>query len=328
VISYPAGLFRALPESENGDGRRFESLDGKAEIMVYASHNALARTVPELLGDALGSGFQSITATKMDSNRFEVNGVRDGRAIIHAEILDAADVQHVVEISMDPSVDASTRESLAQVAASLRVEAGAIGTRTAPAAGDSAMELAFWNAISDSADPADFEAYLAHWPNGTFAALARNALRRLSANEAVSGQTAAPGAAPVIKTPSTSVRTGYTTPARGTAERSAIMDAARIPVQRDIGQKVIFVVSVLRTDNVWAYLQSVPRRPDGTAIDWTRTPFASDWKADMMSDVVMVLLKKENGRWRAVDHIIGPTDVYWYSWIDQYGLPERLFTPG
>ncbi|MBU4529572.1 MAG: SH3 domain-containing protein [Hoeflea sp.] len=188
VISYPASLWTALPESENGDGRRFESLDGTAEITVYAGHNALERTVPELLGDTLGSGFESITATKMQGNRFEVSGVRDGRTIIHAEILDAANVQHVVEISMDPSVDATTQQSLADIAASLRVEAGAIGTQgvSAPEADKGAMELAFWNTISTSMDPAEFEAYLAQWPNGTFAALARNKINRLRSGGAPS----------------------------------------------------------------------------------------------------------------------------------------------
>jgi len=39
--------------------------------------------------------------------------------------------------------------------------------------GGNAMELAFWNAIKDSADPAQFRAYLDQFPNGTFVTLAR-----------------------------------------------------------------------------------------------------------------------------------------------------------
>lgn len=42
-----------------------------------------------------------------------------------------------------------------------------------------AMELAFWDAVKDSRDAADFEAYLARYPKGTFAALARNRLKKL-----------------------------------------------------------------------------------------------------------------------------------------------------
>ena len=39
--------------------------------------------------------------------------------------------------------------------------------------GAQALELAFWNAIKDSSDPAMFEAYLQQFPQGTFAPLAR-----------------------------------------------------------------------------------------------------------------------------------------------------------
>jgi formylglycine-generating enzyme required for sulfatase activity len=36
------------------------------------------------------------------------------------------------------------------------------------------IEIAFWNSIKDSRDPAEFEAYLKKYPNGEFAVLARN----------------------------------------------------------------------------------------------------------------------------------------------------------
>ncbi len=117
----------------------------------------------------------------------------------------------------------------------------------------------------------------------------------------------------------------YYTPKRKTATRSAIMDAARIPISKALGQPVIFLVDVLRTDNDWAYLQAVPLQTDGSAMKWSTTPFARDWKDDMMSDVIMILLRKKGRGWSVVDHVIGPTDVFWYGWIDEYGLPEALF---
>ena len=42
-----------------------------------------------------------------------------------------------------------------------------------------AVELAFWKTIENSNDPSDFQAYLLQFPNGAFASLARNRLRRL-----------------------------------------------------------------------------------------------------------------------------------------------------
>lgn len=120
----------------------------------------------------------------------------------------------------------------------------------------------------------------------------------------------------------------YHEPIRGSQERKAIMDAARIPISREIGSQVIFVVSILRTDGHMAYLQGTPINPDSTPLDWSKTPFREDWIADMMSDVVMILLERQNGRWTVKDHVIGPTDVFWYGWLEKYDLPEALFYGG
>lgn len=117
------------------------------------------------------------------------------------------------------------------------------------------------------------------------------------------------------------------TPARNTDLRKALMDAARQPIQAEIGRKVIFVVSVLRTDGQWAYLQAVPHNPDGSKIDWARTPFAREMNQGVMSDVAMVLLRKLGGEWTVVEHVFGPSDVYWVSWADAYGLDQALFMP-
>lgn len=120
----------------------------------------------------------------------------------------------------------------------------------------------------------------------------------------------------------------YYEPPRGSAERKAMMDAARIPVTGEIGMPVIFVVEVLRTDGHMAYLQAVPVNPDSTPLDWNATPFHEDWNNDFMSDTIMVLMENRNGQWIAVDHVIGPTDVHWLNWTSQYGLPEALFYAG
>lgn len=115
------------------------------------------------------------------------------------------------------------------------------------------------------------------------------------------------------------------TPARDTSDRAVLMDTARGPIQSLIGLPVIFVVSVLNTDGTWAYLQATPVHPDGSSINWNRTPFGRDIANGSMSDVAMVLMRRENGAWRAVEFAFGPTDVAWYDWLAPYGLPERLF---
>ena len=46
-----------------------------------------------------------------------------------------------------------------------------------------------------------------------------------------------------------------------------------------------------------------------------------------MSDTAIVLMRKLDGNWSVVDHIFGPTDVYWLTWANAYDRDEALFTP-
>ena len=117
------------------------------------------------------------------------------------------------------------------------------------------------------------------------------------------------------------------TPARGTDLRKALMAAAREPIEAEIGQSIVFVASVLRTDGTWAYLQAVPHNPDGSPIDWAKTPFAAEMKKGVMSDTAMVLMRKVQGEWTVNDYIFGPTDVYWLNWANAYELDEALSCP-
>ena len=54
----------------------------------------------------------------------------------------------------------------------------------APAAEPRATELAFWDAIKDSGDPAMFREYLKQFPGGTFAGLARLKIEKLGKRQA------------------------------------------------------------------------------------------------------------------------------------------------
>ncbi|SEO75167.1 hypothetical protein SAMN04490248_11154 [Salinihabitans flavidus] len=115
------------------------------------------------------------------------------------------------------------------------------------------------------------------------------------------------------------------TPERGTATRGELMDAARVPIQGEIGVPILFVVDVLNTDGHWAYLQARPVNRDGTPVNWDRTRFAREMAGGFMSDVVMVLFRKEFGNWGVIDYVLGPTDVAWYEWVERYGFPEWFF---
>lgn len=117
----------------------------------------------------------------------------------------------------------------------------------------------------------------------------------------------------------------YETPPRGSPLRQALLDAARDPIETELGPPIEFAVSVLRTDGRHAYLQARPQRRGGQRIDWARTRYARDWRAGMMSDLVMVLLGRSGAAWGWVEYAIGPTDVAWIDWAERHRLPHALF---
>jgi len=53
--------------------------------------------------------------------------------------------------------------------------------QTAPQA--DALEIVFWESIRNSTNPADYQEYLKHYPNGAFAGLARNRLQQVAAEK-------------------------------------------------------------------------------------------------------------------------------------------------
>jgi hypothetical protein len=71
-------------------------------------------------------------------------------------------------------------------------------------------EMVFWESVRSSSDPADFRAYLEQYPNGKFAALARNRLSALNPQPAIPAPATAPAAAPPAPRASGSVSVGDT----------------------------------------------------------------------------------------------------------------------
>lgn len=48
TLAYPAHIFAAQPEAENGDGRHFKALAGGADLAVWASYNAAEQTPSDI----------------------------------------------------------------------------------------------------------------------------------------------------------------------------------------------------------------------------------------------------------------------------------------
>jgi hypothetical protein len=114
-------------------------------------------------------------------------------------------------------------------------------------------------------------------------------------------------------------------PAFGSAERKAILDGLRPVIERDLGRKVIFQVGELAVEDYFAFADVVPRAPSGAKIDYSKTHYASE-PLDGGSDAsVYALLRYREGVWRVVTFVIGPTDVAYAGWWEQYGAPKAIF---
>lgn len=120
----------------------------------------------------------------------------------------------------------------------------------------------------------------------------------------------------------TAAAQSVTTPRHGSAERKAIMDAIRVPVEKDLNQKVSFVVSDLNVKDSWAFVGGRPQKPSGDRIDLSLTDYEDD---GMFDDNFFGLLRKRSGKWHVVTYAVGCTDVCYATWWEDHKAPKALF---
>ena len=116
------------------------------------------------------------------------------------------------------------------------------------------------------------------------------------------------------------------TPAAGSEERKAIMDALREPFERDLEQEVIFKVDMLRVSEDWAVVRVTPQKPGGGKIDYRRTHYREQVEAEMFDPSGEALLQMDGGpdSWKVVKWRFGQTDSELSNWIKKYDAPESL----
>lgn len=114
-------------------------------------------------------------------------------------------------------------------------------------------------------------------------------------------------------------------PKQGSAERKAIVDALREPVQQELKKKAIFKIDHLRVQGNYAFLRGVPLQPDGSPMNYADTPYQQAIADEIFDDGICALLKKEGGRWQVVTYVIGATDVPWVDWDKRFKAPAAIF---
>jgi hypothetical protein len=92
AISYPADLLIPQGEAANGDGQKFLSRDGRAEMIVYGSHNALDQSLRDLYNSQIGTGAngqstKTVTYKVLRANWFVVSGYEGERVFYQKTIL-------------------------------------------------------------------------------------------------------------------------------------------------------------------------------------------------------------------------------------------------
>lgn len=115
------------------------------------------------------------------------------------------------------------------------------------------------------------------------------------------------------------------TPTVGSAERQAILDAARGPLQQTLDQPVQFVVHQMRVGGDWGFVYAGMQRPDGGRIDYSRTSYAEAARQGGVSQDYAALLHRHDGQWAVRAEVVGPTDPAWLAWPEEYKVPEALF---
>lgn len=112
-------------------------------------------------------------------------------------------------------------------------------------------------------------------------------------------------------------------PAKGSAERKAILDAIRPAIEAQMRTPVEFQINIMLSDGEWAFVGANPQRPGGGVIDLETTAFAG--QSDMMDGLTTyALVRYANGRWNHIDDIVGPTDVAYQSWLNLYQVPKAV----
>lgn len=115
--------------------------------------------------------------------------------------------------------------------------------------------------------------------------------------------------------------TANAAPARGTAQRTAILNAVRPAVESQLHGRIEFVVNCLQVNNGWALANLDPQRPGGRRID---PSVVSDWQ-NRDGLTVTAVLRFRNGRWNLIDSAIGATDVWYQGLAPQPLLRSRCY---
>lgn len=115
------------------------------------------------------------------------------------------------------------------------------------------------------------------------------------------------------------------TPEKNSAERTAIFDALRVPVSKELKQDVSFIADKLKVQGDWAFVAGKARNAQGGEPNWKISKYQEDIDNGAFDDNLFALLKKSGDKWSVVTYAIGCTDVCYEGWNKEYKAPKAIF---
>jgi hypothetical protein len=127
--------------------------------------------------------------------------------------------------------------------------------------------------------------------------------------------------------PLAALAAGVQADAATTPEGRAVVQAAQAVAAKALKQPVTVVPDTVKLAGTWAFVVGQMQTAQGKPIDYTGTRWEQAAKEGGVSRLVVVLLRRsQDGGWRTVDHLVGPTDVAWSDWATKHGAPAALFS--
>lgn len=108
--------------------------------------------------------------------------------------------------------------------------------------------------------------------------------------------------------------------------KKAALDALAAPIAKKLTIPTQLALSDYQTYANYAFVVATPQQTNGQAMDYTKTPFKTQYNAGSFADGVFGLLKYENGNWKVIDYSLGATDVPFGCWWKEHNVPKALFS--
>ncbi len=126
------------------------------------------------------------------------------------------------------------------------------------------------------------------------------------------------------KTTTTTEKSAETAPTNDD-QKSVILSAVKILVEKEMTIPVSLQETYFNSEGNNAFITAAMQKPDGSKMDFSKTPFKMQDENGVFSEDVLALLKNENGAWKVKAIAVGATDVPSVCWHKEYKVSKTLF---